>query len=762
MSAPLALLAVLLQTRETQEILTQNGSQLTRVSVEPTSLSPRSWQYRLYQPNTPALGPRYWGVVEEPYYEKLKGTLNRQRLQQTAWWSWLGRSGRPEPMPFTMFNALGPIAVMDDEGWSQVWGQLGPGAAREIAARRRRLEAAREVEDALYNMISDANWSPTFETNLFRYEGVAVYQAGPIVNALLTLRGLETDLRSAGPISLYSANKDLMVLAMIGERLTDAAAQVRNIKPPAAGALAPAISTADAVNLLNNKFGEYRVKAGENGSESETGTMSFAFTPEGFSLVKAPKGWYGGVEPVAFASLDPTTVRFDPQFGGPQRGGIVFLPKDSIRNSYRGPNALLLPLGTTPREAETLAQAFRRLVRAGNGMPEAVRSDTTPPDQQTIALVERLKSLGEKLSRFGGMKFGDRELLANAPAGLTAAIARRDNLWRDSEIGTVLSKQILGTAAYSVNGASVPLSGITPYLGVPMSLTPIEPPSWRIVRVNHRPGGENRVIVREASRAQAGKNGPLYTIFRLSEETWTDTAVPHLKGIRMIASGQTPVPDRVSIEQLSKGFFAKGDAFLQQNRLPQAERMLRRAVALQPGWASAWNWLGVAIVRQGRVDDAAPISAQSVRLNPKYALALTNLADIRRVQGQLAESKDLARRATLLTPKDPWAHTVLGHACFAAGEFNNAEKHYRDALALDPSNGATHADLAGALLREGKKQEATSEASRAMDLGWNTHWVYKELAMPEKGEPAPAEAPKSETKPTTAPPENTDPPKTGS
>jgi Flp pilus assembly protein TadD len=201
--------------------------------------------------------------------------------------------------------------------------------------------------------------------------------------------------------------------------------------------------------------------------------------------------------------------------------------------------------------------------------------------------------------------------------------------------------------------------------------------------------------------------------------------------MRLLVAKKAGAPRPTTATALAKRFFRLGDRYMQKNQLPEAERSLRRAITMRPDWATAWNSLGVSVVRQGRVDDAAPLLEQCILLNSKYALGLTNLADVRRVQGKLTESMTLAKRAVDLNPKDSWTHIVYGHACFANNDFATAEAQYRAALEIDPGSGVTHADLAGALLREGKKAEATQEASRALELGCQTHWVYKEIGMPK-------------------------------
>lgn len=726
----LALLSPAVADLQGERVLTQTGRTLSRVSGAPSSVDASWWQYRLYGPNTPAIADGNWGIVEGANYADTQRALVRMRHQQATWWGWLGAVGRPEPMPFTSFNALGPIALKDAAAWSASWSGLGSGAAREVAARKHRLEAAQAAEDALYRFFDESNWKASFEENPFRNAGLNIYQAPWLVLAMTHLRALEADLHSAYPISYDAANKHLAAFSDVARHL-ETAVDMLDKRQPAAGALTTPMTSSDAVSILNAKFTDYEVRANEGGAGSLAGTMSWRFTETGFQLSLAPEGWYGGIEPVSYISLDPTTVRYDPRFGGDQRGGLVFLPKDNLRAGYRGPSGILLPLDTHPRDAETLAQALRRLVRIANGVavsdaPKAAAATDAP----TKELADRLRDVMEKLDALGNLRFRDQEYAAQASAALVGAVGKRDRLWRDSELGKAMAPQLASGAAFYLYGAAAPMPSVLSHLGIPMNLSPVDPPIWRIIRVNYENSNVN-LVVRQACQAKAKGSGQLFTVFRITQETWSGGAAPHLLKLRLISAGEVQAPAPAALTYLAHRFFDLGGRYMRVNRLPEAERMLRRAIAVRPDWASAWNWLGVSVIRQGRIDDAAEFVAQSVLINPRYPLALSNLSDIRRVQGRLAESIDLATKATMVAPKDPWARVVLGHADFARGKYTDAESQYRVALELDPSNGETHADLAGALLREDKKSEATSEASRAIELGCRNHWVFKELAIPK-------------------------------
>lgn len=633
-------------------------------------------------------------------------------------------------MMFTTFNALGPIAVMDEEGWSAGWSSLGPGALREVAARKLRLEKAREVDNSLYRIFDEKVWTRAFEDNPFQNEGLNLYQASWLAKALTQMRTFETRMRSAGPISIESANNDLAQLRLYAQHLDQAADELDKGKS-SINLLDPHISDAEAIALLSNKFFNYPVLAGEGGPSSSGGNMSFRFSNTGFELAQARNGWYCGVEPVSYSSIEPASVRYDPDFGGNRRGGLVYQAKPALRASFRGPAGLLLPLGTKPKEAETLAQAFKHLAKVANGDANAVpaANSVSEPDRATKELAARLRDLDNRLLALGNLTFRVGEFSARAPAPLAAAIAKRDTLWRDSELVSVIKGQLDSNPKFVEAGHFSTLEVVSIRICVPVTLEPTEPPRWRIVKISIH-GNEAVCSVRQVSEAKNKKTGEFFTLSRFTEETWLDpTGEPKLIGLRLLSATKGGAPQVATSTALARRFFRLGDQYLKNNQLPQAERMLRRTVAMRPEWASAWNWLGVAVTRQQRVDEAEPLLEYATNNNPQYALAKANLADVKRIKGDYAESLNLAKQAVALDPKDAYCLTIFGNACFVNGDFAGAERQYREVITLDDFNGAAHADLAGALLRQNNRQEAQREANRAISLGWTSHWVYKELGI---------------------------------
>lgn len=99
---------------------------------------------------------------------------------------------------------------------------------------------------------------------------------------------------------------------------------------------------------------------------------------------------------------------------------------------------------------------------------------------------------------------------------------------------------------------------------------------------------------------------------------------------------------------------ALGSANLHLGRLGQAERLLRRAVAEDPGFVPAQNNLGVVLMEEGKVGEAAEVfrrayatdNGNSDTIRDNLRAALSRLENPGYTQGQEDEQFQLMRRGT--------------------------------------------------------------------------------------------------------------------
>jgi tetratricopeptide (TPR) repeat protein len=115
----------------------------------------------------------------------------------------------------------------------------------------------------------------------------------------------------------------------------------------------------------------------------------------------------------------------------------------------------------------------------------------------------------------------------------------------------------------------------------------------------------------------------------------------------------------------------------------------RRVVAIDPGYAAAWNNLGLLLHRLGRYDEARNAYAAALTASVACAEAAYNL-------GSLSED---------------------------TGDVEEAIRCYRRSLEVAPDYADAHFNLAGALARAGRGDEAVAHWQRYLDLDAGSPWA---------------------------------------
>jgi tetratricopeptide (TPR) repeat protein len=81
-----------------------------------------------------------------------------------------------------------------------------------------------------------------------------------------------------------------------------------------------------------------------------------------------------------------------------------------------------------------------------------------------------------------------------------------------------------------------------------------------------------------------------------------------------------------------------------------AEAAFRRAIALRPAFADAWNELGFALRNQGRYDESLAAYDEALRLRPNFPEALEYLGEAYVKMGRVDDARRVLDR---LRPLDP-------------------------------------------------------------------------------------------------------------
>lgn len=190
-------------------------------------------------------------------------------------------------------------------------------------------------------------------------------------------------------------------------------------------------------------------------------------------------------------------------------------------------------------------------------------------------------------------------------------------------------------------------------------------------------------------------------------------AVAAVGVVALLGAGQSTLRARVWADDLS--FWADvaakspayatphrelGAAYLQRNRLEEAERELTLAVGAKSdleGQVMSYNNLGNLQLRRDRLDAAAESFRTGLKLYPHQYLynglgrVAIRRAEVAQQRGDQAEvvrqvvaARDVLRQALALDPQDYKNHALLGQVLFNLGDRRAAREHFETALRIEP------------------------------------------------------------------------------
>jgi Flp pilus assembly protein TadD len=158
------------------------------------------------------------------------------------------------------------------------------------------------------------------------------------------------------------------------------------------------------------------------------------------------------------------------------------------------------------------------------------------------------------------------------------------------------------------------------------------------------------------------------------------------------------------------GHYLLGIELLKQRKFDEGLSHTREAVRIEPHSGRAHYLLGVALQTAQQHDEAAREYQTSLTLNERYFLPHLNLGTIFLSRRQNADAKREFERAAQLEPDDGRAVANLAALALQTGDDPQAIAYAQRALQIDGSLSMCHRMLAVALQKQGRLDEAISEA----------------------------------------------------
>jgi tetratricopeptide (TPR) repeat protein len=147
-----------------------------------------------------------------------------------------------------------------------------------------------------------------------------------------------------------------------------------------------------------------------------------------------------------------------------------------------------------------------------------------------------------------------------------------------------------------------------------------------------------------------------------------------------------------------------------------ALRAFQLATRISPGFARAWNNLGVARGRTGDFQGAVAAYRRAIRADPALPAPHANLAQIHLRNGALDPAVASFRRAVELQPSNEHYRYFLAKALTLSGRYREALGQLQEGLDLNDTLFLLHMQMARIYLKLGDRSRAGRAARRVIEL----------------------------------------------
>jgi len=174
---------------------------------------------------------------------------------------------------------------------------------------------------------------------------------------------------------------------------------------------------------------------------------------------------------------------------------------------------------------------------------------------------------------------------------------------------------------------------------------------------------------------------------------------------------------REDTEDLAESCLRRAGRLRRQGRHAEAIELCRQALAARPGWAAAYNAIGLNHASLGEHALAVIAFHEAVQLQPDSASMAYNLGVSLRLMGDDDSAIDAFAEAVERDPAYARARYNLASLLHLAGDHGNAAREWQGYLELAPDDGEAHYRHAMSLWRCGQIPEARAALATARRLG---------------------------------------------
>lgn len=192
-------------------------------------------------------------------------------------------------------------------------------------------------------------------------------------------------------------------------------------------------------------------------------------------------------------------------------------------------------------------------------------------------------------------------------------------------------------------------------------------------------------------------------------------------------------------DQLGEPHATLGIVYAQLWQWEQAEREYKRAIEINPNYATAYHWYSILLKNQGRNDEAAKIIMRALELDPLSASIGANVSMMYQLQNNHDASIKNSLKLIELDPNYGRAYEYLGLSYLKVGRNEEAVRALEKAVELTNRQNVVLSELGYVYGAVGKSREAMAIAkeledkyARKVAAGYEVAAIYSGLGEKDK------------------------------
>lgn len=148
---------------------------------------------------------------------------------------------------------------------------------------------------------------------------------------------------------------------------------------------------------------------------------------------------------------------------------------------------------------------------------------------------------------------------------------------------------------------------------------------------------------------------------------------------------------------------------------------INKAIAIDPGYAPAYNERGEAYALQGRYDRAISEYTKALKINAKYTTAFNSRGVSYYHKGRHDRAISDYTKAIAINPGYVLAYTNRGQAYAVKGQYDHAISEYDKALKINPKDAVTYTNRAISYYFKKDFEKAWGDVHKTESLGNQVH-----------------------------------------